>query len=390
VADKGKGFADLFAEMEKPAKKRRVKVGDRVTAKVVVIGKDSVFVDLGAKAEGVIDRGELVDDSGLLTVKEGDEVTARVASTSGGHIVLKTKLGRGADAAKELEHAKDARIPVTGTITGVNKGGAEVEIGSVRAFCPVSQLDIRYVEDPSSYVGQKLDFLVTRYEEGRGGKPNVVVSRRALLEEENAKRAEETRAKLEVGAVLTGVVTTIKDYGAFVDLGGIEGMLHITELGFERVGHPSEVISEGDTLEVQVTKIEQGEKRERISLSLKALKDDPFDAAADQLEAGQTLKGKVVRTEPFGAFVELPGGAQGLVHVSELGAGRRVNHARDVVEVGQEVEVAVLGIDREKKRISLSMKAVGASREAAQARNYKPSGGSLGTFGDLLKDKLKK
>ena len=215
----------------------------------------------------------------------------------------------------------------------------------------------------------------------------MVVSRRALLNEEKKKRAAETRARISVGATVTGVVTTIKDYGAFVDLGGLEGMLHITELGFGRVKSPSDVVSVGDTLEVQITKIEERDGRERISLSLKALKEDPFETAATTLKPGQVLEGEVVRAEPFGAFVELPGGAQGLVHVSELGADRRVNHARDVVTVGQMVEVAVLGIDREKKRISLSMKAVGKSREAADAQAFKPRGGSLGTFADLLKGK---
>lgn len=380
----------MFAEMEKPGAKKRVRVGDEVTATVVMIGKDSVFLDVGAKAEGILDRGELLDESGALTVAVGDRVTARVVSTEGGSIALRIKMGHGGDGASELKSAMDARLPVAGTITAVNKGGVEVEMAGVRAFCPISQLDLKFVEDPGSYVGQKLDFLVTRYEpEGRGGKANVVVSRRALIEEENKKRAEETRSRLEVGATVTGVVTSVKDYGAFVDLGGLEGMLHVTELGFQRVKHPSDVLTAGDTVEVQVIKIEPGEKHERISLSLKALKEDPFETAAAELVVGQTLRGEVVRAEPFGAFVELPGGAQGLVHVSELGANRRVNHARDVVTVGQLVDVVVLGIDLEKRRISLSMKAVGASQEAAQAREFKPSGGSLGTFADLLGKKKK-
>ncbi len=386
MADEKKGFADLFAEMGGESKKRRVRVGDQVTATVVVIGQDAVFLDLGAKAEGVLDRGEVLDESGMLMVAVGDQVTARVTSTEGGTITLKKKMSRGADAASELMHAREARLPVPGTVKAVNKGGVEVEIAGITAFCPVSQLDIRFVEDPASFVGKKMDFLVTRYEpEGRGGRANIVVSRRALIEEENKVLAKETRARMSVGAVMTGVVTTLKEYGAFVDLGGLEGMLHVTQLGFERVDHPQDMLSVGDTLEVQVIKIEQTDKRERISLSLKALKDDPFDVAAEQLKEGETLQGRVVRCEPFGAFVELAGGAQGLVHVSELGAGRRLNHARDAVKVGQDVDVVVLGIDREKKRISLSMKAVGASREAAHARDYKPAAGSLGTFADLLK-----
>ncbi len=389
-----KGFAAMLAEMEGPRRQKggpRARVGDEVTAKVVMIGKDAVFVDLGEKAEGVIDRAELLDDAGELTVAVGDEVTARVVSTSGGSIALKKKMGRGADGAAELRHAMDARLPVAGTVAAVNKGGVEVDVAGVRAFCPVSQLDASFVEDTGAYLGQRLDFLVTRFEPaGRGGKPNVVLSRRALIEEENKKRAAETRSRLEVGMVVTGVVKTIKDYGAFVDIGGIEGMLHVAQLGFERVKHPSDVLTVGASIEVQIINMEQGDKRERISLSLKSLQADPFDVAAAQLTVGQSLKGTVARCEPFGAFVELPGGAQGLVHVSELGENRRVNHARDVVNVGQEVEVVVLGIDEEKRRIALSMKAVGAHREASQARDFKPSGGSMGTFADLLQAKSKK
>jgi small subunit ribosomal protein S1 len=335
----------------------------------------------------MIDRHELVDESGLLTVEVGDEVTAAVVSTSGGTIALRIKMGR-AEGSNELKHAMDAQLPVRGTITAVNKGGVEVEMGGVRAFCPISQLAEKFVEDPATFIGQSLDFMVTRYEpEGHGGKANVVLSRRAILADEKKKRAEETRSRLSVGATVMGVVTTIKDYGAFVDLGGLEGMLHITEFGHGRIKTPADVVSVGDTLEVQITKIEMKDDRERISLSLKALKEDPFEVAAAQLTVGQVLKGEVVRVEPFGAFIELPGGAQGLAHISELAANRRVNHARDVVTVGTFVDVAVLGIDQEKRRIALSMKAVSATQEAAVARDYQPKGGTLGTFADLLKGK---
>lgn len=377
----------MLAEYQHPMRASAPRVGDEVTARVVAISADAVFVDLGAKAEGVIDRAELLDDHNQLRVAVGDTVTARVVDTSGGSVVLRTKIARGAEAASELAQAQAHRLPVEGTVTAAIKGGVEVDIAGVRGFCPVSQLDLRYVEDPSTYVGKRLEFLVTRYEAaGRGGKPNVVVSRRSLVEEEAKKRAAETREHLSIGSIVSGVVTSIKDYGAFVDVGGLEGMIHITELGFDRVKHPSDVLKVGDQVEVAITKIEpaSGDKRERIGLSLKALQEDPFEKAAAELAEGQRTSGEISRLEAFGAFVTLAHGAQGLIHVSELAGDRRVNHPRDAVTVGQKVDVVVLGVDREKKRIALSMKAVAAKAEEEQVRGFKPQGGSLGTLADLL------
>jgi len=390
-----KGFAELFAEQGSPERGKRLQMGDEVTGRVVAIGSTSVFLDVGDKSEAMIDRAELCDADGNLDLAVGDKVTARVASRRDGQIVLRTKIGRGANATEQLQQAQQSGIPVEGTVAAVNKGGVEVDVAGTPAFCPVSQLDVQFVEDLGSFVGQKLTFRITRVEEGRGGKPNIVLSRRALLEEERAKIATETRARLEVGGVVHGKVSALKDYGAFVDLGGIEGMLHISELGFGRIKHPSEVLTVGAAVEVQIIKIEQTDnpkRPERIGLSLKALKEDPFDAAADQLVEGQRLAGTVTRLEPFGAFVALPSGVEGLVHVSQLGANRHVNHARDVVAVDQEVDVVVLGIDREKRRVSLSMKAVSASIEADHAASYNRASGqqassSLGTFADLLKNK---
>jgi small subunit ribosomal protein S1 len=381
------GFAAMLAEYQTPMRRQMPRVGDEVTARIVAISSDSVFVDLGGKAEAVIDRAELLDDNEQLRVAIGDSVTARVVDTSGGSIVLRTKIARGADAANELAQAQEHRIPVEGTVVAAIKGGVEVDIAGVRGFCPVSQLDLRYVEDPATYVGKRLEFLITRYEAaGRGGKPNVVVSRRSLVEEEAKKRAAETRSTLAIGNIVSGVVTSIKEYGAFVDVGGLEGMIHITELGFDRVKHPSDVLKVGDQVEVAVTKIEpaSGDKKERIGLSLKAMQEDPFEKAAAELVEGQRLSGEIARLEAFGAFVTLPHGAQGLIHVSELGSDRRVNHARDVVSVGQKVDVVVLGIDRERKRIALSMKQVAAKAEEEQVRTFRPQGGSMGTLADLL------
>jgi small subunit ribosomal protein S1 len=395
--DETKGFADMLAEMDKIepiAKRARMpKAGQQVSGKVVAIGAETVFVDVGAKTEAVMDRGQLTDDEGQLTVEMGSTVTARVAEASEGSIVLRTKMGRGADPSAELAQAQTLGIPVPGTVVAVNKGGVEVEVLGQRAFCPISQLEARYVEDPAEYIGRKLDFRVTRHEAGRGGTANIVVSRRALLEEETAKRAAETRALLEVDKVMSGTVTRLMDYGVFVDLGGLEGMLHVSELGFGHVDHPSEVLSAGQMVEVKVLKIEPSDdpkRPDRISLSLKALQDDPWDTAVRQLSVGQRLKGKVVRTQPFGAFVSLPSGIEGLVHVSEMVGDRRVAHAKEVVSAGDEVEVAVMEIDPERHRVALSMKAAKQDAENAQAADYRPtSEKSFGTFADLFKKKLK-
>lgn len=387
MAEESKGFADMFAEYDAP-KRSSLQTGDEVTARIVAIGSTSVFVDVGGKSDGVIDRAELCDSDGEFSLKVGDSITARVASTSGDNIVLRIKMGTGADSAEELLQAQQSGIAVSGTVTGINKGGADVEIGGTRAFCPVSQLDVNFVEDPSTFVGQRLEFRVTRYEAGRGGKPNIVVSRKALLAEERARQSAELLSKLEIGSVVSGKVTTLKEYGAFVDIGGIEGMIHVTELGFGRVGHPSDMLKTGDVVDVQVMKIERATeegKRDRVGLSLKALKADPWDEA--DIKEGSRLKGEVVRLETFGAFVALPNGVEGLVHVSELGASKRVIHPREVVSVGQTVEVVVLGIDNERHRVSLSVKAVASQKEAQDAAGYKPTGGSFGTFADLLKGK---
>ncbi|RLB45351.1 MAG: 30S ribosomal protein S1 [Deltaproteobacteria bacterium] len=395
--DETKGFADMLAEYDKAApsttRVRTPSVGKEVSGRVVAINAATVFVDVGAKTEAVMDRDQLTDDDGQLTVEIGSTVTARVAEAGEGNIVLRTKMSRGADPSAELAQAQAHRIPVTGTVMVVNKGGVEVEVMGQRAFCPISQLEARYIEDPAEYIGRKLEFRVTRHEAGRGGKANIVLSRRALLEEEAAKRAVETLARLEVDKVMSGTVTRIMDYGAFVDLGGLEGMLHVSELGFGHVDHPSEVLSEGQAVEVKVLKIEPSEdpkRPDRISLSLKALQDDPWDTAVRQLSQGQRLTGKVARTQPFGAFVTLPSGIEGLVHVSEMVSDRRVAHAKEVVSVGDEVEVSVLEIDPERHRVALSMKAAKQDAEDAQAAQYRPaSQESFGTFADLFKKKLK-
>src|SRR4051794_21395107 len=351
-------FGQVLAEFEQeaPAKSEEPTVGQKVSGKVLSLGDEWVFLDLGTKAEGRIGAAELKDAEGNLTVKEGDTLEATVTGTDPetGALLLKRKAGGGkgkrTEVSAEIKAAFESGLPVEGMVTGLNKGGAEVQVYGMRGFCPLSQLDLRYVEDPQRFVGQKLEFKVSRLEEGnRGGRgPNIVLSRRALLEEEQQSKAAETREKLQVGATLTGKVTSLTTYGAFVDLGGIEGMLHVSEIGHSRTAHPQDVFQVGQEIEVQVIKIEKGkdEKRpERISLSRRALEKDPRRDAVSRFPEGTETTGKVARTETFGAFVELAPGLEGLVHISEIGGGRRLNHAREAVQPGQEVQVRVLGVD---------------------------------------------
>lgn len=378
-------FAAMLAESEKGVPRtKRPKVGDQIKGKIISIGKDTVFVDAGGKAEGTLEKSQVSDKDGKLLVKVGDTIEARVVADAGGVLQLRVKVGRGPEARAELQQAAELGIPVEGTVTEVIKGGVSVDVAGVRGFVPASQMDARFVEDLSVYVGRKLTFKITRYEPR-----NLVLSRRALVEEENEKIAAQTRKRLEVGAVLRGKVVGFKPFGAFVDIGGIEGMLHVSELGYNRVEKPEDVLSLGQEIDVAVLKIEPSEKGERISLSLKALANDPWRDAVATLHEGQRVKGTVTRMQPFGVFVEIAPGVEGLVHISELGAGRRINHPKEVVSIGQEVEAVILNVDAEKRRIGLSMAAStdGSAEEVAAAVKAHAAPSKLGTFGDLLQKK---
>ncbi|HEY2292699.1 MAG TPA: S1 RNA-binding domain-containing protein [Thermoanaerobaculia bacterium] len=394
AAQGSQDFGQILAEFEqqsapkKEKEPRESKGPQKVSGKILSIGDEWIFVDLGGKAEGRIAAAELKDAEGNLTVKEGDSIDATVTGTdpeSGALLLQRRAGGKGkgkkpAEVVPEIRQAAEHSLPLEGLVTGLNKGGAEVQVYGMRAFCPLSQLDLRYVENPQQFVGQKLMFKVNRLEEGnRGGRgPNIVLSRRQLLEEEQQARASETREKLQVGAVLHGRVTSLTSYGAFIDLGGIEGMLHVSEIGHSRTTHPQDVFTVGQEVEVQVIKIEKGkeEKRpERISLSRRSLQSDPWNEAASRFTEGMEVPGRVMRTETFGAFVELAPGLEGLVHISEMGAGRRLNHSREAVQPGQEVQVRVLGVDTARRRISLSMN-TGAAATAGSGMSGGYSGGA--------------
>jgi len=313
-----------------------------------------------------------------------------------GFVALRRGSGSGAGGRADLAAAAATGLPVEGMITGVNKGGVEVDIAGVRAFCPLSQLELRPVADPAVYVGRRLEFRVMRHEEDRRG-TNVVLSRRALLEEEARGRAAETRGKVVVGAVLPGVVTALKDFGAFVDVGGIEGLLPASEISFDRGIRPADVLTVGQPVTVQVMRVEKRDdprRPEQVSFSLKALERDPWQDAAAQLSAGTFVRGQVTRTEQFGAFVQLAPGVEGLLHISQLAdnaPSRQLRHARDAVKPGDAIDVVVLAVEPDKRRISLGVatheERVDDEGRAAAAR-ASGRGGGMGTLGDLLKGKL--
>ncbi len=391
-AEPGQDFAaqlDAFEKKQVEGDKKGPQVGDRVSVKIVGFGEETAFVDLGRKAEGSIPLSQLTDDEGQRTVAVGDTVDAVVASTADDGIVLRVRSSRGPAAPAELQQAHTYGLPVDGTVTAVVKGGVEVTVSGVRAFCPISQLDLRYVEDAVSYIGQRLAFRITRLEEGKGRGMNLVLSRRALLEEEAQARAAAARERIQVGQIVRGTVTRLATFGAFVDLGGIEGLLHVSELGHGRVAHPQDVLAVGQEVEVQILKITpaEGDKgREKIALSRRALVKDPWQEEAARLVPGTRRQGKVTRLELFGAFVEVSPGVDGLLHISELAAasGREVRHPRELLKIGQALEVVVISVDPAARRIALGMPAKGDDAGAEDLARAAGGSSGFGAFGDFF------
>lgn len=370
-------FAALFAESQqhRPGKLR---AGQKVSARIAHLGGEVAFLDLGGKGEGIIDLRELRNEKGELLLREGDPIDGYVLSLAEGNVVITRSVPKGA-GREVVQQALDAKIPIEGTVTGHNKGGLEVDLGGLRAFVPTSQIDVRFVEDPAQYVGQKLKFRVT---ELRGG--NAILSRRALVEEERAGKAAELRKTLAVGAQLDGTVTSVRDFGAFVDLGGLEGLVHVSELSHARVAHAQDVVKPGQNVRVQVLRIENDDKgHEKIALSLRALAQDPWDAARPQLKEGARLPGKVARLQPFGAFVELFPGVDGLVHVSAL-SDRHVQHPREVVKEGDPIWVQVESVDDASRRVALRRISEGEARAPAGAAPKAAAAGQKPKVGDAV------
>jgi len=326
--------------------------GQVVKGRVIQIGADSVFVDVHGKGEALIARAELEDEDGNVQTAVGDEIEATVVSTDG-EVRLSRKLLKGAQARGMLEIAAANDLPVEGKVTAVIKGGYEVMVAGFRAFCPFSQIDVHRVESSDVFLGQVVEFRVTRYENnGR----NIVLSRRQLLEEQAAKAAAETRKKIVPDAVLPGTVTSLTDFGAFVDLGGIQGLIPLSEISHTRVSKLTDRLQVGEVITTKVLRV--NEEKGKVTLSLKALEGDPWAMVPGQLREREIVKGRFVRVMDFGVFVELLPGVDGLLHLSEIPRNQQ-GQVKEAAVAGAEVAVIILGIDLEKRRISLALAAEG-------------------------------
>lgn len=355
--------------------------GDMVEGKIISVGRTHVYIDTGTKSDGVVEKQELLDENGEFPFQAGDVLTLYVVSLNESEIIL-SKAISGAGKVALLEDAVQNQTPVEGKVTGVIKGGFSVDILGKRAFCPVSQMDVNYVETPEDFVGQTLRFLVTRYEEnGR----NIVISRRSLLNEEIKAARQAFFADVSQGDTLQGKVIRLMPFGAFIELApGVEGMAHISELSWSRVEKPDEVVKPGDTVLVKLLSItpQDGQDLPKISLSLKQTATDPWESVDAAFKPGDQVSGKVMRITNFGAFVEIAPGVDGLVHISEMSHTRRVTRPEEVVEKGQDVQVVIKSIDMDAKRVSLSIKdALGDPWTGISVR-YKP--------GDIMEGRLEK
>ncbi|HXH04056.1 MAG TPA: 30S ribosomal protein S1 [Candidatus Competibacteraceae bacterium] len=343
-------FAELF---EQSLANKQMQPGAIVIGKVVEIRPDAVVVNAGLKSEGLIPLDQFKNEDGVLEVKVGDEVEVALDALEDGfgETRLSREKAKRARVWTKLEQAFEGDEVVTGMISGKVKGGFTVDIGEIRAFLPGSLVDVRPVRDASYLEGKELEFKVIKLDRRRN---NVVVSRRAVVEKEYSAEREQLLENLQEGQVVKGVVKNLTDYGAFLDLGGIDGLLHITDMAWKRVKHPSEVVNVGDEIEVKVLKFDRD--RNRVSLGLKQLGDDPWVDLARRYPVGTRLFGKVTNIADYGCFVEIEDGVEGLVHVSEMDWTNKNVNPNKVVALGDEVEVMVLDIDEERRRISLGMK----------------------------------
>jgi small subunit ribosomal protein S1 len=384
--DSEENFAQL---LEKSLTTRgRLEPGQKVESKIVKITPEWIFLDLGGKGEGYLDRKELMDAAGELAVKEGDMIRAYFLSSENNEMRFTTKIGSGPAGRQQIEDAWRNDIPVEGTIVKEVKGGFEIKIaGSIRAFCPFSLAGIRREDDSSAHIGRSTTFKITEYNE-----KNIILSRKAILEEERDRKKQELKSTLKEGMKVKGTITSIQKFGAFVDIGGVEGLLPISEIGWGRTDKVSDVLSMDQEVEVVIKAADWGENR--FSFSLKDVMPNPWDRVADDYPVGSYHIGTVARLVPFGVFVTLGKGVDGLIHISKLGAGKKISHPKEVLKEGQKVEVKIEAVDKEKKKLSLSLAEISREEEEAAAtlKNYqeqaKDKPQNLGNLGDLLKAKM--
>jgi small subunit ribosomal protein S1 len=348
-AGAGDTFASLFGSND-----RSFKEGEIARGKVLSIDGDFVQIDIGFKSEGMIATWEFMTEEGVLNLNVGDtvEVLVEEVESEDGQLVLSKEKAERLKVWDEISNAFDNEEAVEGTIVARVMGGLSVDIG-VKAFLPGSQVDLRPVRNLEALLGEKASFKIIKFNKRRG---NIVLSRRALLETERKKMREATLTTLDEGQILDGVIKNLTDYGAFIDLGGIDGLLHITDMSWGRINHPSELFQVGDEIKVKVLKFDQ--EAERVSLGLKQIQPDPWIDAGMRYPLGMRIQGKVVSLTDYGAFIELEPGIEGLVHVSEMSWTKRVKHPSKVVTIADEVEAVVLDVDERDRKISLGMKQI--------------------------------
>jgi small subunit ribosomal protein S1 len=386
VSDQEENFAAMF---EASVKARQFNRGQTIEGTIVAFGPKVAFVNVGGKGEAEIDLAELKDADGDVEFSVGDRIQAVVVSTSGG-IVLSRKGVRDATTQRELEDAFRAGIAVEGKVAKAVKGGYEVRIARERAFCPLSQIDIARTTDPAVHEGQVYAFRIIEYKDG--GK-DVVVSRRKHLEEQQRANAADVRKSITPGAVVTGRVASVRDFGAFVDLGGgIQGLLHVSEMGWSRITNPNEIVAPGDQITVKVLRVDDA--TQKIALGLKQLLDDPWSKVAATYKVGDVRTGRVTRVAEFGAFVELEPGIEGLAHVSTFPPTGRTGEWAKAVPVGFRGAFEIVSVDSAQKRIGIRLLDEGSSRAAelqddADSPEVAPDA-AMGSIADKLRGALGK
>jgi small subunit ribosomal protein S1 len=392
IADGGPGeetFADLLeGSFTEPARRAP---GERVTARIISITSEWIFLDLGGKGEGCLEKKEFQDESGNLTVKEGETVQAYFLSAENNELRFTTKIGGGATGRAQLEDAWRSGIPVEGTVEQEIKGGFEIRMGAgIRGFCPYSQMGMPRSGERTGLAGKHLPFRITRFDgEGR----NIVLSHRAIQEEKRQAEKESLKKTLREGMRVSGTVTSIREFGVFVRVGGIEGLVPASEIGWDRGEEIAAAVSVGQEVDVAVVKLDW--ERDRFTFSLKKALSDPWENVEVRYPVGTRHAGKVSKLAAFGAFVTLEPGVDGLLHVSKLGGGKRIRHPGEAVREGEEVAVKVDSVERGKRRISLSLEGEeGEGERAAGPEEYRQyteeAPRSLGTLGEKLKIKLDK
>jgi len=363
-------FAQLLAS-EQATASRKLRVGDRVKAVVAAIPGDGayVYVECDAKETGVIAKGDLGEQQHTLAV--GDMIEAIVIAHDQNGLLLSSSTGHAVAGRTSVDIAYSQGLPVKGKVTGLNKGGLEVSIAGRSGFCPMSQIDTDFVSDPSTFIGRDLEFIITQLSRNQ-----AVLSRSRVLMEQGHARLQTLARACEDETLVAGTIKDVRDFGVIVDLGGVSGMVHVSEMGYGRIAHPRDVAAVGDEVQVLVRKIEPAtaeSRMPRISLSMKAAQADPWETVAERFSVGSSYSGKVTRLAEFGAFVSLSPGIEGLLHVSELSWIKRVRHPQELLKVGDLIEIRLLNIDLETRRLSLSMKSLADDPWALVEHEY-PAG----------------